>query len=175
MISLSLYQQLAAPISQWIISNSILHHKKQIHIKQTRKVTRRDGKPATGDKHQEVFPVSEGGNHQERPGWYNPSSNIAQAHLCSLQPATSHIKTMIVSSALAPPTCNQYSTHITWDLTIRLVYGSTSEKCHMLTAMVSPVQVLVAGPHLCTSPSPPLPIDSTHADSFPPATGLNIG
>ncbi len=173
--SLSLYQQLAASISWWRISDSILHNKMKNHIKQTRNTVRGSDKPATGDKRQEVFPVSEGGNHQERPGWYNPSSNIAQAHLCSLQPATSHIKRKIVSSALGPPTCNQYSTHITWDLTIRLVYGSISEKCHMLTATVSPVQVLVAGPHLCTSPSPPLPIDSTHADSFPPATGLNIG
>jgi hypothetical protein len=82
--SLSLYQQLAASISQWIISNSILHNKKQIHIKQTRKVTRRDDKPATGDKNQEVFPVSKGGNDQERPAYYNSSSNIMQAHLCSL-------------------------------------------------------------------------------------------
>jgi hypothetical protein len=64
--SLSLYQQLAASISQRIISNSVLHNKKQIHIKQTRKVARRDDKSATGDKHQEVFPVSEGGNHQEK-------------------------------------------------------------------------------------------------------------
>jgi hypothetical protein len=66
--SLSLYQQLAASISLWRISDSILHNKKKNHIKQGRKTVKRNDKPATWDKHQEVFPVSEGGNHQERPG-----------------------------------------------------------------------------------------------------------
>jgi hypothetical protein len=66
--SLSLYQQLAASISWWRISDSILHNNKKNRIQQTSKTVRRSDKPATGDKHQEVFPVSEGGNHQEKPG-----------------------------------------------------------------------------------------------------------
>jgi hypothetical protein len=60
-------------------------------------------------------------------------------------------------------------------LKIRLGFTVLHLQNAMLTAIVLPVQVLMAGPHLCTSPSPPLPVDSTHADSFPPARALNIG
>ncbi len=131
MTSLSLYQQLAASISEWIIRDSILHNKKQIHIKQTRQVTRRDDKPATGDKHQEVFPLSKGGNDQERPGYYNSSSNIVQAQLCSLRPATFTLR----QRESARPWLHQHATNTAPASLKRLknqirVYGSTSAKCH---------------------------------------------